>query len=258
MSFTVIIPARFASTRLPGKPLQDIGGQPMIQRVHSQAMKGGASRVIIATDHEQIAQASRLFGAEVVMTATTHRSGSERLAEAVDICHLDDDEIVVNVQGDEPLLPPEVIAQVASNLERSEAPMATLCEPITQVEDVLNPNVVKVVCDEQGFALYFSRAPIPWVRDQFSMSGNTLVVDQLKTSPCLRHIGLYAYRAGFLRRYVDLPVTSLEQFEALEQLRALGHGYRIHVGQVKSGLPAGVDTPEDLQRVREWFKTVQD
>jgi len=258
MSFTVIIPARFASSRLPGKPLQDICGQPMIQRVHHQAINSGAERVIIATDHADIVNVCRGFGADVVMTASTHRSGSERLAEVVDICRLDDDAVVVNVQGDEPLLPPEVIAQVASNLERFAAPMATLCEPITQFEEVTNPNVVKVVCDEQGFALYFSRAPMPWVRDQFVLSENTFSLRHKQTPPCFRHIGLYAYRAGFLRRYVKLPETALEQLEALEQLRALGHGYRIHVSQVASGIPAGVDTPEDLQRVREWFKTVQD
>ncbi len=243
----IIIPARYASTRLPGKPLLDIAGQPMIARVLECARASGAQRVVVATDDERIRAAVTALGAEVVMTRADHLSGTDRLAEAITLLDLDDDEIVVNLQGDEPLMPALLIRQVAALLvARPAAVMATACHVITRREDFLNPNAVKVVTDSEGHALYFSRAPIPWPRD--IMSGAS-------TAPikAFRHIGLYAYRAGFVARYAAWPACPLETSESLEQLRVLWQGEKIAVVEAEEAPAAGVDTPEDLERVRQYY-----
>ncbi|SQI33677.1 3-deoxy-manno-octulosonate cytidylyltransferase [Providencia alcalifaciens] len=216
--FTVIIPARYASTRLPGKPLADIHGKPMVVRVMEQAIKSGASRVIIATDHTDVAAAVIAAGGEACMTNPDHQSGTERLAEVIDTYGFSDDEIIVNVQGDEPLIPPEIIRQVAQNLQGSQANMGTLAVPIHSAQEAFNPNAVKVVMDKDGYALYFSRATIPWDRDQFAKSKETI------GDTFLRHIGIYAYRAGFIRRYIAWDASPLEKIEMLEQLRVLWYG----------------------------------
>lgn len=244
MSFVAIIPARFASTRLPGKPLVDIHGKPMVVHVMERAMQSGADRVIVATDHPDVAAAVTAAGGEVCLTRPDHQSGTERLAEVIEQCQFADDTIVVNVQGDEPLIPPEIICQVANNLAASVAGMATLAVPIDSAEEAFNPNAVKVVRDAQGYALYFSRATIPWDRERFAQSHDT-VGDSL-----LRHIGIYAYRAGFIRRYVSWEPSQLEQIELLEQLRVLWYGEKIHVDVARTTPAAGVDTAEDLARVR--------
>ncbi|AIX74248.1 MAG: 3-deoxy-manno-octulosonate cytidylyltransferase [Mixta calida] len=244
MSFVAIIPARFASTRLPGKPLVDIHGKPMVVHVMERAMQSGADRVIVATDHPDVAAAVTAAGGEVCLTRPDHQSGTERLAEVIEQCQFADDTIIVNVQGDEPLIPPEIICQVANNLAASVAGMATLAVPIDSAEEAFNPNAVKVVRDAQGYALYFSRATIPWDRERFAQSHDT-VGDSL-----LRHIGIYAYRAGFIRRYVSWEPSQLEQIELLEQLRVLWYGEKIHVDVARTTPAAGVDTAEDLARVR--------
>lgn len=247
MSFTVVIPARFASTRLPGKPLLDLCGKPMIQRVYEQALKSSAQRVVIATDDARIETVARGFGAEVVMTHADHPSGTDRLQEVCQQLRLDDDALLVNVQGDEPVIPPELIDQLAGVLDASPtASLASLCERIDNMADFLNPNVVKVVMDEAGRALYFSRAPIPWPRDAFAQTERALP----SGLPCFRHIGMYAYRARFLHQYVTWPPSELERFECLEQLRALSHGCAIQMAVACVTPPAGVDTEQDLQRVR--------
>ncbi|MCW2270407.1 3-deoxy-manno-octulosonate cytidylyltransferase [compost metagenome] len=246
-TFTVVIPARLRSTRLPGKPLLLIAGKPMVQHVWEQARKSGASRVVIATDDAGIYQACQAFGAEVLMTREDHESGTDRLAEVAAQLGLAPDAIVVNVQGDEPLIPPIIIDQVAANLAaHPEAGIATLAEPIEDVTAVFNPNAVKVVSDCNGLALSFSRAPLPWARDVFAKSRDTLP----EGVPYRRHIGMYAYRAGFLHDFVNWGPCWLEQAESLEQLRALWHGVRIHVADAIEAPPVGVDTPEDLERVR--------
>src|SRR3990167_1833714 len=246
-AFTVVIPARYASSRLPGKPLQDIAGKPMVQHVWEQARKSSAARVVIATDDARILEACQSFGAEVVMTRPEHNSGTDRLAEVATKLGLAADAIVVNVQGDEPLIPPAIIDQVAANLAaHTEARMATLAEPIEDVEILFNPNVVKVVSDLNGLALTFSRATLPWARDAFAKSRKQLP----EGVPYRRHIGIYAYRAGFLHDFVSWGPCWLENTESLEQLRALWHGVRIHVGDALEAPPAGVDTQEDLERVR--------
>jgi len=244
MSFVAIIPARFASTRLPGKPLVDIHGKPMVVHVMERAMQSGADRVIVATDHPDVAAAVTAAGGEVCLTRPDHQSGTERLAEVIEQCQFADDTIIVNVQGDEPLIPPEIICQVANNLAASVAGMATLAVPIDSAEEAFNPNAVKVVRDAQGYTLYFSRATIPWDRERFAQSHDT-VGDSL-----LRHIGIYAYRAGFIRRYVSWEPSQLEQIELLEQLRVLWYGEKIHVDVARTTPAAGVDTAEDLARVR--------
>ncbi|KAJ5946866.1 3-deoxy-D-manno-octulosonate cytidylyltransferase [Penicillium verhagenii] len=242
MSFIVMIPARFASTRLPGKPLADIHGKPMIAHVVKRAQESGATRVIVATENAGVLEAARAAGAEAIMTRDDHESGTERLAEAVDILQIGDDTIVVNVQGDEPLLEPELIAQVGRDLALHDAEMATLATPIRDASDANDPNNVKVVLDADGNAMYFSRAMIPWDRDAIGFGG----VDQ----GVLRHVGLYAYRAGFLRRYTMLSPSALERIEKLEQLRVLYHGKRIRVSIAESAVSLGVDTAEDLERIR--------
>ena len=248
--FTVVIPSRFASTRLPGKPLQMIAGKPMVQHVWEQACKSSAQRVVVATDDARIVEACKAFGAEVLLTRADHESGTDRLAEVATQLGLASDAIVVNVQGDEPLIPPQVIDQVAVNLAaHSEASMATLAEPITDVETLFNPNVVKVVSDINGLALTFSRATLPWARDDFALHP-----DQLPAGvPYRRHIGIYAYRAGFLAQLAMLPRTALETAESLEQLRALEHGHAIAVGLAPEPFPGGVDTLADLARVERWL-----
>lgn len=260
MSFTVVIPARYASTRLPGKPLQLIGDKPMVQCVYEQAMKSDADKVIVATDDQRIVDAVKAFGGEVCLTADTHRSGTDRIQEVASQYQLGDDHIIVNVQGDEPLIPPSVINQVAGNLYSAQgASAATLSEPITEPEDYTNPNIVKVVSSQQGMALYFSRSPIPFPRDldiasfvtdsqqQFSQSQSQ---SQSKPQP-QRHIGIYAYRVALLHRFVDWQPAWLEVTESLEQLRILAYGEQIHVEPSCEPVPGGVDTPEDLARTRQ-------
>lgn len=247
MSFMVVIPARYASTRLPGKPLADIGGKPMLQWVYERACASQAEQVVIATDDERVAAVARQLQADVCMTATDHASGTDRIEEVARTLKLADDAIVVNVQGDEPLIPPAVIDQVAENLTHaSSAGIATLCEPLATAADLFNPNVVKVVTDTEQLALYFSRAPIPWARDAFATgepAADTQVVAQ-------RHLGIYAYRVGFLHDFVTWPAAQLEVLESLEQLRAMANGVRIHVAPACEFVPPGVDTEADLDHVR--------
>jgi 3-deoxy-manno-octulosonate cytidylyltransferase (CMP-KDO synthetase) len=247
MSFTVVIPARYGSTRLPGKPLLEIAGKPMVQRVWEQARCSAAGQVVIATDDARIADAAQAFGAQVCMTSTDHPSGTDRLQQVAQEMGWPDDHIVVNVQGDEPLIPPVVIDQVALNLaDHAQAGMATLCEDITELDELINPNAVKVVSDVRGMALYFSRAPIPWPRDAFA-EGQQLMPGQ---GNWYRHIGIYAYRTGFLHEYVTWQPAPVEQLEHLEQLRALYNGVSIHVARASQSVPGGVDTEEDLNAVR--------
>ena len=245
-TFTVLIPARMASSRLPDKPLADIAGLPMVVRVAQRARQSGASRVVVAADHERITAACAAHGVEALLTRQDHPSGSDRLAEACELLALPDDALVVNVQGDEPLIAPAMIRACAELLAaRPQCAMATVAHAIDDDAEFANPNVVKLVTDAQGLALYFSRAPIPWWRD--APGGGA----RIKPGAVLRHVGLYAYRAGFLRRFPTLAVSPLEQIEALEQLRVLWHGERIavHVSDERPG--PGVDTPEDLERVRQ-------
>lgn len=246
MPFSVVIPARFSSTRLPGKPLRDIAGKTMIERVHQQAARSGAERVIIATDDQRIADQVSAFGGEFCMTSPSHESGTDRLQEVAERYGLPDDHIVVNVQGDEPLIPPQVIDQVAGNLAaQSGAGVATLCEPICDDDSFANPNIVKVVTDCHGIALYFSRAPIPWPRE---FAANRVAGMGATLRP-MRHIGIYAYRVAQLNKFVTWPTAPLETVECLEQLRFMWNGERIHVAEAGSEVPGGVDTEEDLQRV---------
>lgn len=252
MKFTVVIPARYASTRLPAKPLKDIAGKAMIQRVYEQASLSDAEQVVVATDDKRIAQAVKAFGGKVCMTLASHESGTDRLQEVAQQLSLADDSIVVNVQGDEPLIPPQVINQVAKNLAASaQASVATLSEPITTREDFVNPNIVKVVSDVNGLALYFSRASMPWPRDAFSDD----VGDLPKGDLFQRHIGIYAYRVALLNQFVTWPQADIESTECLEQLRVLWNGHRIHVAQSVLPVPGGVDTEADLERVRELIAT---
>lgn len=248
-AFKVVIPARYASTRLPGKPLLDIAGKPMVVRVAEQAMASGAEEVHVATDHPEIAEVVIRYGFSVVMTRPDHPSGTDRLAEVVALRGWRDDEIVVNVQGDEPLIAPGLIRAVAANLAaHAEAAIATASHAITEHATLMNPNVVKVVCDKNGYALYFSRAPIPWAREAFAAGAS--MPPELKAQ---RHVGLYAYRARFLQAYASMTPAAIERFESLEQLRALWHGYRISVLETPHAPAAGVDTLEDLERVRAFF-----
>jgi len=248
MPFIVIIPARMASTRLPNKPLADLGGRPMIVRVAERALQSGAVRVIVATDHPDIRDACGRHGVEARMTRDDHPSGTDRIAEVAAAIGLDDDAVVVNLQGDEPLIDPALVTATAA-LVSPASPMATAAHAIRDPADVFNPNVVKVVLDAAGRALYFSRAAIPWHREGFAQSRDALPAGYAP----LRHIGLYAYRNGFLQAYPRLPVSPLEQAESLEQLRALWHGFPIAVHLTATAPAAGVDTPEDLARVRRHF-----
>jgi 3-deoxy-manno-octulosonate cytidylyltransferase (CMP-KDO synthetase) len=250
LSFHVIIPARYASTRLPGKPLLDIGGKPMLQHVCELAQQSGASSVTVATDDQRIAEAVTAFGGQACMTGEHHQSGSERLAEAAELLGLAEDEVVVNLQGDEPDMPPVLLAQVAHLLEGDHgADMATLCTRIHTAAELFDPHVVKVVMNGQGNALYFSRAVIPWDRDAFSVTTEALPEQAVH----YRHLGIYAYRAGFLQRYVSMEPCDLERMESLEQLRVLWHGGHIQVAEASELPGPGVDTAEDLERVRALF-----
>lgn len=251
MSFTVLVPARLQSTRLPRKPLADIGGLPMIVRVARRAALSGAQQVVVAADDAEIVAACRAHDVACVLTRTDHPTGSDRLAEACALLGLQPDEIVVNVQGDEPLIEPALVDACAALLQsQPECPMSTAAHAIDNVDELRNPNVVKVVLDGAGRALYFSRAPIPWWRDGYAAGIETLSSPASSLATPLRHIGLYGYRAGFLRDFPKLPPCPLEQTESLEQLRVLWHGHRIavHVSAVRPG--PGVDTPEDLARAR--------
>jgi 3-deoxy-manno-octulosonate cytidylyltransferase (CMP-KDO synthetase) len=240
MNTVLVIPARYASTRLPGKPLRLLAGKPLIQHVHERALAAGFSSVLVATDDERIQAVCEGFGAQVTMTATTHETGSDRLAEVVQQQGWTDDTVVVNLQGDEPLTPVANLYQLAANMAKfPEASIATLATPITEIDELFDPNVVKVVRDERGMALYFSRAPVPFQRD-----AGIAVADY-----ALRHIGMYAYRVGFLRVFTRLAMSMPERLEKLEQLRALSNGYRIHV-DIAAEIPGlGVDTEADLYKV---------
>ena len=258
-SFVVVIPARYQSSRLPGKVLADINGKPMIQWVVEKAQLSGARQVIVATDNDEVAGVVSSFGAEVCKTRADHQSGTERLAEVMEQYQFSDDEIIVNVQGDEPFIPPENIAQVANNLANQKqksrvARMSTLAINIDSVEEAFNPNAVKVILDKDGYALYFSRATIPYDRERFLTSdANTEENIRAIGDFYLRHVGIYAYRAGFIKDYVNWPTSELEQVEALEQLRVLYQGERIHVAVANSHVPVeGVDTPEDLAKARAY------
>jgi 3-deoxy-manno-octulosonate cytidylyltransferase (CMP-KDO synthetase) len=251
--FHVVIPARLASTRLPGKPLADLGGRAMVVRVAQRAAASGARQVVVATDDQRVLEAVHGAGFEAVLTRRDHPSGSDRIMEVADLLGWDDDAVVVNVQGDEPLIPPAVIAQVAAMLMTDpDIGVATLCEPLVSAASVFDPNVVKVVTGADGFALYFSRAAIPYARDAFS-------ADAARQGPTpgqgqwFRHVGIYGFRLGALRRFVGLPVGRLEAVEALEQLRMLENGIGIRVALAQEAVPGGVDTPDDLERVRRLF-----
>lgn len=249
MKFTAVIPARYASSRFPGKPLADIGGKPMVVRVAEQAVKSGAARVVIATDDRRIAAAVAEHGYQALMTRSDHPSGTDRIAEVAVKLRLGAQHIIVNVQGDEPLIAPSLIRRVAENLAAHRtAAIATAACRIRDARDMANPNVVKVVLDTQGHALYFSRAPIPYARDAYAAGKPGRVLPA--GLPALRHLGIYAYRCSFLRIYGRLKPVAAEQFEALEQLRALAHGYPISVALTASAPHPGVDTPADLERVR--------
>lgn len=255
MKFTVIIPARFASQRLPGKPLMDIHGKTMIERVYEQAKLSKAARVIVATDHPDIEAVVRSFGGEVCMTSESHESGTDRLAEVANIFALADDDLVVNVQGDEPLIPPAVINQVAENLfNNTSASVSTVSEPIASLEMYLNPNAVKVVSDNTGMALYFSRASIPWNRDLLADAENNQQAIEAflnDDAPVQKHIGIYGYRVSLLREFITWPMAKMESIEKLEQLRVMENGHRIHVEPAIEAVPGGIDTAADLELVRE-------
>ncbi|HET9122718.1 MAG TPA: 3-deoxy-manno-octulosonate cytidylyltransferase [Acidiferrobacteraceae bacterium] len=245
----VLIPARFASSRLPGKMLADVCGKPLLERVFECARGSGATEVVVATDDERIAEVASRFADRVCLTSVDHPSGTARLAEAIAQLGLADDEVIVNLQGDEPLIPGVLLNRVAALVEGPDCPMATVAAPIRDYDSLLNPNIVKVVRDRAGRALYFSRAPIPWPRDcQEHELGTTVPVQ------AWHHIGLYAYRAGFVRQYAAWPRSPLEDIEMLEQLRVLWHGVPIAVCEADERPAAGVDTPEDLARVRAHFR----
>lgn len=249
-SFIVAIPARYGSTRLSGKPLREIGGVPMVVRVAQRALQAGARQVVVAVDDQRIADALAGHGVEICMTRDDHASGSDRLAECARHYGWPDDLIVVNLQGDEPFAPAAGIREVAFALAEDDAPMATLATEIVHAHEVFDPNVVKLVRTINGRALYFSRAPMPWARDAFAKDRETLPIEL----PFLRHIGIYAYRAGFLKRYASLSRTPLEQAESLEQLRVLEHGYPIAVRLTPEPFPPGIDTLSDLERAEHWLR----
>lgn len=268
LTFHAVIPARHASTRLPGKPLLPIAGKPMVVRVAEQAAQSGAQQIWIATDHHAIADVVHEHGFKACLTKDTHASGTDRIAEVVEQLGWPDDTIVVNAQGDEPLIPPSLIRAVAQHLhDHPECAIATACHRIHDEASLRNPNIVKTILDKQGNALYFSRAPIPYPRDAFKVLSSSAGRDDCSSSlrgevgrgalpadlPVLRHIGLYAYRASFLRAYGKLAPAAIEQFEALEQLRALYHGYKIGVFITEQAPPGGVDTEQDLHAVRQYF-----
>lgn len=247
MTFRVVIPARYASSRLPGKPLLDIAGKPMVQHVYERASTCGAHSVIVATDDDRIAEAVTSFGGAVCLTSDQHPSGTDRLAEVVSVMGYADEDIIVNMQGDEPLIPPALIQQVALDLASfGDASISTICTPIDTLEELFNPNVVKVVMDKSHYAIYFSRATIPWHRDAFLQDKESMPEDTLY----YRHLGIYAYRSRFLKHYSSLQISPLEQIESLEQLRAIWHGHKIHLSIAAEPPGMGVDTQEDLEHVR--------
>lgn len=247
--FYTVIPARFGSSRLPGKPLKEIAGKLMVEHVYDRAVEAGSERVVIATDDQRIVDAVMAFGGEAVMTSPDHVSGTDRLAEVAEILGWADEEIIVNLQGDEPLMDPALVKLVASNLQiHRDAGLTTLATPITKRNDIFNPNVVKVVCDRSGRALYFSRAPVPWVRGDYDDEYSLAMPSGIQP---YRHLGMYAYRVGALKKITQYPPCELELAEALEQLRALWNGIGIHVGLIDEAPGHGVDTEEDLERVRQ-------
>ena len=263
MTFTVIIPARYASTRFPAKPLADIAGKPMVVRVAEQAAKSGAREVIVATDHRDIKRAVEAHGFEAMLTRKDHATGTDRLAEVARKRGYPARHIVVNVQGDEPLIPPALIRSVAASLAAHRvAAIATACHPIGSAAEFANPNIVKVVLDNAGYALYFSRAPIPYARDAFAGYERAAqyerfaqgITDLPKKLPAFRHLGIYAYRCGFLAAFKKMRPAPIEQFEALEQLRALAYGHRICVAVTRKAPHPGVDTPDDLKRVLRYYR----
>jgi 3-deoxy-manno-octulosonate cytidylyltransferase (CMP-KDO synthetase) len=248
-SFIVAIPARYGSTRLPAKPLRELGGVPMVVRVAQRALQAGAAQVVVAVDDLRVADAISGQGVDVCMTRSDHASGSDRLAECALHYGWADDAIVVNLQGDEPFAPAAGIREVARALAEDDAPMATLATPISDAHEAFDPNVVKLVRTATGRALYFSRAPLPWARDAFAAQRDVLPSEV----PFLRHIGIYAYRAGFLKRYTQLSRTPLEQAESLEQLRVLEHGFPIAVRLTPEPFPPGIDTEADVERAERWL-----
>lgn len=251
MSYTIVIPARYASTRFPGKPLVDMAGKTMLQRVYKQCKKTKASKIVIATDDERIFSAAQSFGADVVMTSDKHESGTARIGEVIQLLGLKETDVIVNVQGDEPFIPPAIVDQVANNMALyTEADMATLAVPIEDKEELFNPNAVKVVMDKNGYALYFSRASIPYDRSRFATADS---INEIARH-YYRHIGIYAYRAEFVRQYLNWEASPLETIESLEQLRVLWHGEKIHVGVATETPPAGIDTPDDLTRALEYIQ----
>jgi len=246
MADYIIIPVRYDSSRLPGKALLDLCGKPMVQRVYESACKTKIKNIIVATDNEKVAACVNSFGGEVCMTSTQHRSGTERIAEAIDTLGLADHDVVINMQGDECFVPAEVIHQLLDDFEQETMQVSTLCEPIKMIDEIFDPNVVKIVMDQQGFALYFSRAPVPWDRATFDKNPD-ISADYI----AYRHIGIYGYRAGLIRRYVQLTPSPLEKIEFLEQLRLLWHGEKIHVLQASKPTGIGIDTPTDLELARQ-------
>jgi len=251
VSFTVVIPARYAASRLPGKPLREINGKPLLRYVYECAQRTQANQIIIATDDERIQQAANAFGADVCMTSDQHQNGTQRINEVIQQRNIKDDEIIVNLQGDEPLMPAACISQVARLLvDHPEAQMSTLATPVIHDDDVFDSNIVKVVMNKQAHALYFSRAPIPWQRGQYE----TQQVERTATWSCLRHIGIYGYRAGYSQEYVSLAQSPLEQLESLEQLRVLWHGGTIVVGLAEAIPGPGVDTEQDLEKVSQQLR----
>jgi 3-deoxy-manno-octulosonate cytidylyltransferase (CMP-KDO synthetase) len=246
MKTYIVIPARYQSSRLPGKPLADIAGKPMIQRVYEQAQKSKADRVIIATDDDRIINATKTFNGEACLTATTHQSGTERIAEVIDQLDIAGDDLIINIQGDEPFIPPALINQVIDRLAiEKTAKVATLCEKIQSANDLFNPNINKVIIDKNGYAIYFSRAPIPYYRDGFSDKKLPEHYDYY------RHIGIYGYRAAFVKQYISWPPSPIEKIECLEQLRVLYYGEKIAVDIATEAPGIGIDTPEDLERARK-------
>lgn len=249
MSFIVIIPARFGSSRFPGKPLVDINGKPMVVRVMEKAIASGADRVIVATDHLKVLETVKNAGGEACMTRDDHQSGTERLAEVITFFNIKNREIVINMQGDEPFISPDLVSQVAENLSKSKAVIATLATPIVEEADVNDPHIVKVIIDAYSYAIYFSRATIPWSSDSFFYNSKYTTRNKF-----LRHIGIYAYHAEFILRYTALPPSPIEKIESLEQLRALWYGEKIHVALASKVPGIGIDTPEQFEKIRTLYR----
>lgn len=251
--YKIVIPARYGSSRLPGKPLIELAGKPMVQHVYERAVETGVKDVVIATDDERIFEAAKSFGAEVIMTSVDHENGTERIAEVAEKLGWADDDVIVNLQGDEPLIPKALVSLTAKGLlDNPQAGMSSLCTPIDSAEDAFDPNVVKAVLDNAGFAMYFSRAPIPWDRDLYKNGSDK----QTELAPVYRHIGMYGYRVSFLKQYSNMEITPLEHAECLEQLRALCYGVKIHMAVIPEPPGHGVDTPADVARVEAQLKTL--